>query len=62
MRKALRGVELKYTTMEKKWCALVQVVERFREYTWNAKGMAYLPQPIVKQILSQQECWGRRGI
>ena len=48
MSKALRGVELKYTAMEKQWCALVQVVKWFREYIWNAKVTAYLPHPTVK--------------
>ena len=37
MSKALRGVVLKYTAMEKQWCALVQAVKRFQEYIWNAK-------------------------
>ena len=56
------GVELKYTAMEKQWCALVQVVKRFREYIWNAKVTAYLPHPTMKHIISRQECWGRQGI
>ena len=59
MSKALRGVELKYTAMENKWCAFVQAVKQFREYIWNAKVTAYLPYPTMKQILSRQECWGR---
>jgi hypothetical protein len=44
--------------MEKQAYALVKVVKYLWDYFWNAKVVAYVPHPMVKDILLQKECSG----
>jgi hypothetical protein len=47
--------------MEKQAYALVKALKYFRDYFWNARIVAYVPHPMVKDILLHQECSGTRG-
>ena len=60
MIKALQGVELNYKLMEKQAYALVKGLAHFRPYFWNLCIIAYVPHPMVKEILVQ-ECNGTKG-
>jgi hypothetical protein len=61
MSKTMRGAELAYSIMEKQPYALVQSLKHFRSYIGNSKVIAFLHHPPVKDILAQQDCFGRRG-
>jgi hypothetical protein len=61
MSKALQGSELNYKLMEKQAYALVKGLAHFRPYFWNAQIIAYVPHPMVKEILIQKDCNGTRG-
>jgi hypothetical protein len=61
MSKRLRGAEMNYSIMEKQVYALVQALKHFRRFVGYSKIVSFLPHPMVKDILSQQECLGIRG-
>jgi hypothetical protein len=61
MSKALQGAELNYKPMEKQAYALVKGLAHFRPYFWNSRIIAYVPHPMVKDILVQKDCNGTRG-
>lgn len=61
MSQAFQGYELSYNLMEKQAYALIKALKYFRDYFWNAKIVAYVPHPLVKDILVQQACNGVRG-
>jgi hypothetical protein len=61
MSKDFQGSELNYELMEKQAYALVKSLGHFRDYFWNAIVIAYVPHPMVKNILVQKECIGTRG-
>jgi hypothetical protein len=48
--------------MEKQAYALVKDLGHFRDYFWNARVIAYVPHPMVKDILVQKECSGQSGL
>jgi hypothetical protein len=60
MRKTLRDVELKYSITEKQTYALVKSLKHFRSYVGYNKIKAYVPYPVVKDVLSQQDFLGTR--
>eukprot|EP00253_Pinus_taeda_P016485 PITA_16485 len=59
--KALRDEPLKYQIMEKQAYALVKAIKDFRIYILYSHVIAYVPSPIVKNILTQENLEGRRG-
>eukprot|EP00253_Pinus_taeda_P029198 PITA_29198 len=59
--RALRDVPLKYQIMEKQAYALVKAIKDFRIYILYSHVIAYVPSPIVKDILTQENLEGRRG-
>jgi hypothetical protein len=61
MSKVLRDSELNYSITEKQAYALVKSLKHFRNYVGYNKIKAYLPNPTVKDVLSQQDCVGTRG-
>ena len=52
-RKALRDAPLKYNIMEKQAYALVKALKDFRVYILHSHIIAYVPNIVVKDILSQ---------
>jgi hypothetical protein len=61
MSKVLRDSELNYSITEKQAYALVKSLKHFRNYIGYNKIKAYVPYPVVKDVLSQQDCMGTRG-
>ena len=61
MSKILRDVEVKYTITKKQAYALVKYLKHFRCYIGYNKITSYVPYPIVKDVLTQQDCLGTRG-
>eukprot|EP00253_Pinus_taeda_P029566 PITA_29566 len=59
--KTLRDAPLKYQIMEKQAYALVKAIKDFRIYILYSHVIAYVPSPIVKDILTQENLEGRRG-
>eukprot|EP00253_Pinus_taeda_P005904 PITA_05904 len=59
--RALRDAPLKYQIMEKQAYALVKAIKDFRIYILYSHVIAYVPSPIVKDILTQENLEGRRG-
>ena len=59
-RKALSDAPLKYNIMEKQAYALVKALKDFRVYILHSHTIAYVPNIIVKNILSQDPD-GKRG-
>eukprot|EP00253_Pinus_taeda_P005377 PITA_05377 len=59
--KALRDAPIKYQIMEKQAYALVKAIKDFRIYILYSHIIAYVPSPIVKYILTQENLEGRRG-
>eukprot|EP00253_Pinus_taeda_P007815 PITA_07815 len=60
-RKALRDAPLKYQIMEKQAYALVKAIKDFRIYILYSHIIAYVPSPIVKDILTQENLEGDCG-
>ena len=52
---ALRDSELKYNVVEKQVYALVKTLKDFRVYILHSHVIAYVPNSIVKGILSQPD-------
>lgn len=59
--KALRDAPLKYQIMEKQAYALVKSIKDFRVYILYSHVIAYVPNTIVKDILTQEGIEGKRG-
>eukprot|EP00253_Pinus_taeda_P032411 PITA_32411 len=59
--RALRDVPLKYHIMEKKAYALVKAIKDFRVYILYSHIVAYVPNVVVKDILTQEGIEGKRG-
>eukprot|EP00253_Pinus_taeda_P015232 PITA_15232 len=59
--KDLRDAPLKYQIMEKQAYALVKAIKDFRIYILYSHIIAYVPSPIVKDILTQEHLEGKRG-
>ena len=58
--KALRDAPLKYNIMEKQAYALIKALKDFRVYILHSHTIAYVPNIVVKDILSQDPD-GKRG-
>ncbi|RIU50910.1 hypothetical protein D1615_30075, partial [Klebsiella pneumoniae] len=52
---------MKYQIVEKQAYALVKAIKDFRIYILYSHVKAYVPSPIVKDILTQENLEGRRG-
>jgi ribonuclease HI len=59
--KALRDAALNYNIMEKQAFALVKAIKDFRVYILHSHVIAYVPNTVVKDILTQDNPDGRRG-
>eukprot|EP00253_Pinus_taeda_P032149 PITA_32149 len=59
--KALRDAPLKYQIMEKQAYALVKAIKDFRVYILYSHVIAYVPNIVVKDILTQEGIEGKRG-
>ena len=51
--KSLRDASLKYNIMEKQALALVKAIKDFRVYILHSHIIAYVPNVVVKDILTQ---------
>jgi hypothetical protein len=61
MSKVLMDSEFKYSITKKQAYTLVKSLKHFRNYVDYNNIKAYVPYPIVKYVLSQQDCMGTRG-
>jgi hypothetical protein len=59
--KALRDATLNYNIMEKQDFALVKAIKDFKVYILHSHTIAYVPNAVVKDILTQDNLDGRRG-
>jgi len=59
--RALRDAPLKYQIMEKQAYALVKAIKDFRIYILYSHVIAYVPNVVVKDILTQEGIEGRRS-
>eukprot|EP00253_Pinus_taeda_P006226 PITA_06226 len=59
--RALRDAPLKYQIMEKQAYALVKAIKYFRIYILYSHVIAYVPNAVVKDILTQEGLEGKRG-
>eukprot|EP00253_Pinus_taeda_P036277 PITA_36277 len=59
--RALRDAPLKFQIMEKQAYALVKAIKDFRIYILYSHVIAYVPNVVVKDILTQEGLEGRRG-
>jgi hypothetical protein len=59
--KSLRDVALNYNIMEKQDFSLVKAIKYFRVYILHSHTIAYVPNAVVKDILTQDNPDGRRG-
>ena len=59
--RALRDAPLKYQIMEKQAYALVKAIKDFRIYILYSHVIAYVPNAVVKDILTQEGLEGKRG-
>jgi len=59
--KALRDAPLKYQIMEKQAYALVKAIKDFRVYILYSHVIAYVPNVVIKDILTQEGIEGKRG-
>ena len=57
----LRDSLLKYNVMEKQAYALVKTLKDLRVYMLHSHVIAYVPNSVVKDILTQPDPDGRRG-
>eukprot|EP00253_Pinus_taeda_P018290 PITA_18290 len=59
--RALRDAPLKYQIMEKQAYALVKAIKDFRVYILYSHVIAYVPNSVVKDIITQEGMEGKRG-
>jgi hypothetical protein len=59
--KALRDAALNYNIMEKQYFALVKAIKDFRVSILHSHTIAYVPNVVVKDILTQDNPDGKRG-
>jgi hypothetical protein len=59
--KTLRDSPLKYNIMEKKAYALVKALKEFRIYILHSHIVSFVPNNVVKDILTQSDPEGKRG-
>jgi len=59
--KALRNAPLKYQIMQKQAYALVKAIKDFRVYILYSHVITYVPNIVVKDILTQEGIEGKRG-
>ena len=57
----MRNIPLKYDIMEKQAYALVQAVKEFRIYILHSHIKAFVPNSMVRDILTQSDLEGKRG-
>jgi len=59
--KTLANAELKYNILEKQAYALVKAIKDFRIYVLHSHIVAYVPNAVIKDILTQADPDGKRG-
>lgn len=57
----LKDVALNYSLLDKQAYALVRAVKKFRHYIFKSQIIAIVPDPAIKNLLSQQELGVQRG-
>lgn len=60
-KKSLRDAPLKYNIMEKQAFSLVKAIKDFRVYILYSHVIAYVPNVVVEDILTQDGPDGKRG-
>jgi hypothetical protein len=60
-RKSLRDATQNYNIMEKQAFSLVKAIKYFRFYTLHSHTIAYVPNAVVEDIVTQDNPDGRRG-
>ena len=59
--RVLRDSELKYNIIQNQAYDLVKTLKDFRVYVLHSHAIAYVPNVVVKDILTQLDPDGRRG-
>lgn len=59
--KTLKDASLKYKIMEKQAFALVKAIKDFKVYILYSHVIAYVPNAVVKDILTEDGIEGKRG-
>eukprot|EP00253_Pinus_taeda_P006586 PITA_06586 len=59
--KTLANAELKYNILEKQAYALVKAIKDFKIYVFHSHIVAYVPNTVIKDILTQADLDGKRG-
>ena len=59
--KSLTDATLKYNIMEKQALSLVKTIKDFRVYSLYSHIIAYVPNSVVKDILTQNGPEGKKG-
>jgi hypothetical protein len=59
--KSLRDATLNYNIMEKQAFSLVKTIKYFRVYILHSHSISYVPNAVVKYILTQDNPDGRKG-
>ena len=59
--KTLENAELKYNILEKQAYALLKAIKDFRIYALHSHIVAYVPNTVIKDILTQADPDGKRG-
>jgi hypothetical protein len=59
--RALRDAELKYDNFETQAYSLVKSLKALRDYILHSKTFSYVPNSVIKDILTQPNSEGRRG-
>lgn len=59
--KTLANVELKYNILEKQAYALVKVIKDFKIYVLHSHIVSYIPNAVIKDILTHVDPDGKRG-
>lgn len=57
----LKDASLNYPMLDKQAYALFRVVKKFRHYILRNQIIAIVPDPAIKNLLSQQELGVQRG-
>jgi len=60
-RKTLANAALKYNILEKQAYDLVKAIKDFKTYVLHSHIVAYIPNAVIKDILTQADPDGKRG-
>lgn len=57
----MRDVEIRYDIIEKQAYVLIQALKAFRTYALHSHITTYVPNHVVKTVLTHPDTDGRRG-